>query len=155
VPPAPFALLHGAEIAPGLLAGRPYSKKDANVPGSVQPPQRSLLFVDDDETTRDAMREFLEDHGFRVLVACDGYEALEMVDHDRPSVVVTDLDMPGMRGDEVVRQVRARSRDTPVILITAHREIDARRLAREAGADAFLNKPINFDGFLRLLERYP
>ncbi len=119
----------------------------------TQPP-RTVLFVDDDETTRAAAKDFLEEEGYRVVLAADGAEALEVFGTAEPSVVVTDLEMPRISGDQVVAQIRLRSRKTPVIIITGHRTLDARRLAEDVGADGFLNKPIDFMAFLELLQQH-
>lgn len=117
-------------------------------------PQRTVLFVDDDETTREAVAELLEEEGYRVVTAVDGERALELFDAVRPSLVVTDLEMPKVRGDQLARQIRERSPDTPVVLVSGLRPRDAERLAREAGADAFLMKPLDVGTFLDLLSSY-
>ena len=110
--------------------------------------------MDDDETTRAAAKDFLEEEGYHVVLAADGAEALEAFGRVDPSVVVTDLEMPRISGDQVVAQIRLRSRKTPVIIITGHRTLDAKRLAEDVGADGFLNKPIDFMAFLELLQRH-
>ncbi|MGH1340248.1 MAG: response regulator [Nannocystales bacterium] len=110
--------------------------------------------MDDDETTRTAAKDFLEEEGYHVVLAADGAEALDAFGTAEPSVVVTDLEMPRISGDEVVAEIRRRCKETPVIIITGHRTLDARRLAEDVGADGFLNKPIDFMVFLDLLQEH-
>ena len=78
-------------------------------------PDAHLLIVDDDEAVRRAHRRLLVGSGFEVSEACSGPEALEMVSNGhRPAVVVLDYSMPGMLGDEVLREIRAAIPDLPV-----------------------------------------
>lgn len=114
----------------------------------------TILFADDDETTRDAVAELLEEEGYDVTTAIDGAEALTLFDSTQPSLVVTDLEMPKLRGDELIRQIRKRSPQTPVILVSGLRTRDAERLAQQAGASAFLAKPLDIVAFLDVLEQH-
>ena len=117
-------------------------------------PGTTVLFVDDDETTRRTMTVLLEDEGYAVSTASDGTRALELFDATGPSVVITDLEMPGLPGDALTWQIRQRSPATPVFLISGRPTRDAKRAALHAGATHFLSKPLDVVAFLELLERY-
>ena len=108
----------------------------------------SILVVDDSEPMRLLMRKMLTDLdvGF-VRTAEDGTEALELVAAWRPRLVITDHQMEPMDGVEFVRQLRASAdppvRELPVIMMTAHTEVELLRDAVKAGVDDFLAKPIS------------
>ncbi len=123
--------------------------------GPLEQPVQSnpcILVADDDETTRDAVRELLEDEGYRVVIASDGAQALEMFDAVRPTIVVTDLEMPHLSGAALTCTIRKRGDLTPIVLITGHHEADGRRMAQEIGASGFLPKPLDVVALLELLD---
>ena len=103
----------------------------------------SVLLVDDEDGLRKALRDVLEDEGFRVYDAKDGVEAIEQVDRHAPDVVVLDLMLPQVDGFEVLRMLRAREAtvNTRVIVLTAHGDEDFEVRVFKAGADDFLAKP--------------
>lgn len=106
-------------------------------------PER-ILVVDDDDDGRDALAALLEAHGYGVVRARDGSEALRTTERDSPSLVISDVVMPGVDGFELVRTLRARasSADVPVILLTGHDETTRRVEGLDLGADDFLAKPV-------------
>ncbi|MEM7828392.1 MAG: response regulator [Candidatus Aenigmatarchaeota archaeon] len=83
---------------------------------------KKILVVDDEEYIRVLYKEELEDEGYNVCVACDGEEALRKIEEERPDLVILDIKMPGINGIEVLRKLRQRWRDLPVILSTAYGE---------------------------------
>ena len=103
----------------------------------------TVLLVDDEEPLRHALRDVLEDEGFRVFEASDGAEAIEQVDMRVPDVIVLDLMLPQVDGYEVLRMLRAREAtlNTRVIVLTAHGDEDSEVRVFRAGADDFLAKP--------------
>lgn len=103
----------------------------------------TVLLVDDEEPLRNALRDVLEDEGFRVFEASDGAEAIEQVDMRVPDVIVLDLMLPQVDGYEVLRMLRAREAtlNTRVIVLTAHGDEDSEVRVFRAGADDFLAKP--------------
>ena len=101
-----------------------------------------VLVVDDDVTARAAMRRVLEHHGYTVIVAEDGVDALRMLErtHVPVDLLITDVQMPGMNGDVLVARVRDAWPDLPVIYASG--EPSFARLAQETtGQVAFLAKP--------------
>ena len=103
-------------------------------------PQYRVLVVEDEESFVEALTLGLSREGFRVDVARDGAEALELVDDVRPDVVLLDLMLPKVSGLDVCRQIRARS-SVPIIMVTARdSEVDA-VVGLEVGADDYVTKP--------------
>jgi two-component system cell cycle response regulator DivK len=102
-----------------------------------------ILVVDDYPDGREMVAEYLTYHGFPIREARDGQEAIELAVSWKPSVILMDLQMPGMDGWEVTRRLKAdpNTKDILVVALTAHalkREVQA---ARAAGCDAVVPKP--------------
>jgi CheY-like chemotaxis protein len=81
----------------------------------------TILVVDDSKNIREFCRRELEKCAYRVLVAQDGREALDVCDSDAPDLIVLDVRMPGLDGPETVRQLLKRNSTTPVVFHTSHR----------------------------------
>ncbi len=101
---------------------------------------------------RDLLEEELTETGFRVLTAGDGNEAIQQLSRGRVDLIVTDLQMPGMKGRELLDLVRVREPNLPVIIITAFGSIDGAVDAMRAGAYYFLSKPFSMEQLLTVLE---
>src|SRR5262245_22286016 len=102
---------------------------------------RSVLVADDNADVRDALAIALRGAGFGVRAARDAYEARRLVIASPPDVVLSDIRMPG-DGMTLLREVRALSPGTPVILMTAFEQPGDRHRAFAAGAADFLMKPL-------------
>src|ERR1700754_2527728 len=109
-----------------------------------------VLLVEDAPFLRYAFGRLLRMHGFDVMEANDGREALECVSEFRPQLVVTDLAMPVMDGVELIRRLRANplTADLPVVAITADSPGQAELRARAAGAVDFVTKPVDLPTLL-------
>lgn len=105
-----------------------------------------LLIVDDEHDLRRLLGELLADSGWQVVEAEDGEQALAHLARERFDVVLLDHRMPGLSGGDVFRRLRAAGDETPVILMTAAR--DVRELARSLGVPRFLGKPFDLDELL-------
>lgn len=114
---------------------------------------KTVLLVDDEYAILETVREILEIEGFRVLLARDGKEALDVLERERPDLIVTDAMMPVLDGIELVRRLRAQPlhAELPVVVISAARALSAQAMA--AGATHFLAKPFDIDQLIALLER--
>ena len=112
-----------------------------NAPG--RRPGRKILLADDDPDSLDGLRALLEAWGYEVEIARDGRAALDQVPVVRPSVVITDVIMPRMTGLELLEAIRRDRPALPVIVMTAHGNIETRRHAAAMGAAAYLPKPID------------
>lgn len=103
---------------------------------------KKILVVDDEKPISDIVKFNLEKEGFEVITAYDGEEAIEQVEAENPDLIVLDLMLPKMDGLEVCREVR-KTRDTPIIMVTAKdQEID-KVLGLELGADDYVTKPFS------------
>lgn len=112
-----------------------------------------VLVVDDDENLRWITQAQLEDAGFRAETAESGEQALERIRIDPPSLVITDLKMPGMTGMALLGQIRKMEPDMPIILITAFGTIQSAVEAVKAGAYDYLTKPINYEDLVLIINR--
>jgi len=101
------------------------------------------LVVDDDRDTRDMYGMYLKTSGFRVLLATNGIEAIEVSERERPDVIVMDLMMPHLDGWEASRRLKAdgRTRRIPIIACTGVGNGSSAERALEAGCDGYLTKP--------------
>jgi two-component system response regulator MprA len=111
----------------------------------------TVLIAEDDRAVRTALTRALELEGYRVTVAPDGAAALELLERERPDVVVLDVMMPNVDGLTVCRRMRARGDLTPVLLLTARVEVSDRVSGLDAGADDYLPKPFAVDELLARL----
>jgi len=109
-----------------------------------------VLLVEDAPILRYAFGRLLRLHGFEVMEANNGREALACVSKFRPQLIVTDLTMPIMDGVVLIERLRAdpETADVPVVAITAEATEQAEQRARRAGVDDFLAKPIDFNTLL-------
>jgi CheY-like chemotaxis protein len=114
-----------------------------------------ILIVDDNDDTRLMYEELLSRCGFRVRLAADGMAALASADEVLPSVVVMDLAMPGLNGWEATRRLKTgeRTRDVPIIVLTAHALDHYRDVAIAAGCDEFLSKPCSIEHLVAAIRR--
>ena len=102
----------------------------------------SILVVDDEPIVREVVVSYLRREGYQTLEAGDGNSARELIEHQRPALVILDVMLPGTDGFELCRWVRARS-DLPVILLTARGEETDRIVGLELGADDYVTKPFS------------
>lgn len=114
-----------------------------------------ILVVEDYEDTREFMKFLLQDYGFDVSEASNGYEAIEAVAKYLPDLILMDISMPGMDGLTAARKIREKggNRQPRIIAITAYGEA-AQQQAIEAGCDGSLSKPIDFEDLEPVLARY-
>jgi DNA-binding response OmpR family regulator len=102
----------------------------------------TILVVDDEKRIAHLVRDYLENAGFRAVVAYDGKTAMAQFRHEQPDLIVLDLNLPGMDGLDVARAVR-KERNTPIIMLTARVEEMDRIVGLELGADDYVSKPFS------------
>jgi len=102
-----------------------------------------VLFVDDDAGILEAAKTALELYGYEVITASSGKECLEKIDD--ADVVFLDIKMPGMDGIEVLREIKKRNEELPVIMITAYATVDTAIQAMKEGAFDYIRKPFNVE----------
>jgi DNA-binding response OmpR family regulator len=101
-----------------------------------------ILIVDDEPSIHEVARAYLERDGFIVYSAYDGREGLEIALTKRPALIVLDLMLPDLSGEEICREVRSRS-DVPILMLTAKSTEDQRVAGLQLGADDYLVKPFS------------
>jgi CheY-like chemotaxis protein len=112
-----------------------------------------VLLVEDDRDARELLQFVLERCGAEVMAAGSVGEALEMIDRRRPSVVVSDIAMPGGDGYELIERIRARGLSIPAVALTAFSRPHDRERALSAGFQAHLTKPVEVDVFCRTVAK--
>ena len=122
----------------------------------VAPQIPLILVVDDSITVRRVTQRLLQREGYRVTLAADGLQALERLQDERPSVVLSDIEMPRMDGFDLARNIRAdpRLKDLPIVMITSRIAEKHRDHARELGVDHYLGKPYAEDELMSLVRHY-
>lgn len=121
-----------------------------HLPGSPQPSiskpaqQTRILVVEDDATVARMVRERLESDGYQVDLAADGASAGNMLFDSAYNVTILDLNIPSVDGVELLRQVRARDRFLPILVLTGRTHLEDRVEALDLGADDYLMKPFEY-----------
>lgn len=111
-----------------------------------------VLIIDDEKPTLQMLGLFLEACGHRVLTAENEAVGLSLFKQEHPPIVLTDIKMPGKDGFAVLRQIKALSPATQVIVITGHGDTDLARQAFELDAVAFFNKPLDTDALDKTIQ---
>ena len=110
----------------------------------------NILLVDDDDELRQIICDFLEKRNHTIIAVPDGLKALLYLD-EKIDVVITDIQMPGISGIDLLRTTRERFPNLPVILITAHRSFDTAIAALRNRAYDYLQKPLKLQELLDLI----
>lgn len=118
-------------------------------------PKARLLIAEDDADMRDLLQEVLEEAGHETVLAPDGRAALTLLQHDHEALdlLITDVQMPTMKGDELLRAVRARRAEVPVIVITAFGSVEQAVELVKAGAFQYITKPFKTAELLATIEQ--
>jgi CheY-like chemotaxis protein len=114
---------------------------------------RPILIVDDDPDILEAERQILVDHGYEVVAARDGAEAQRAIDAGPPpSVIVLDIQMPGIDGPAFARHLRQQLRHVPLVVLTG--AADPRHEADRCNAEAYLPKPFDATALVDTVRRF-
>ena len=100
-----------------------------------------ILVVDDEAIVRESLGDWLKDAGYQVFTAESGHEALEVIEREKPGIMITDLVMPGMDGIELMKRAKASQPGIEVIIITAYASIPTAIAAMREGAYDYIEKP--------------
>lgn len=114
-----------------------------------------VLTVDDSRTMRDMLRLTLVGAGFRVVQANDGAHGLEVLEAEKPDLIVTDINMPIMDGFGFIENVRRQNdyRAVPILVLTTEVDAEKKARARQAGATGWIVKPFNPEKLVDVLRR--
>ena len=115
--------------------------------------QIKILVVDDEKVIRDGCRRVLADNNYDVICADNGQVAMSLLEKDKVDIILLDLKMPVLSGEEVLEQTCKLYPDLPVIIITGHGTIDTAVECMKNGAYDFITKPFQIDQFLLTVKR--
>ena len=107
-----------------------------------------ILVVDDDKNTRRLMQAVLEADGYTVLTACDGEQALALMDTEHVDLVVLDVMMPNMDGYEFTRELRQSNSELPILMVSAKQLPADRKQGFLVGTDDYMTKPVDTEEML-------
>lgn len=113
----------------------------------------TILIIDDEKNIREGLGTALELEGYDVKLAENGEVGLKLIEKGDIDLVITDLRMPGISGEEVIAKVAGESPGVPVIVLTGHGSIDSAVTAMRNGAYDFLTKPLNLDRLILIVKR--
>ena len=113
----------------------------------------TILIIDDEKNIREGLGAAFEMEGYEVRLAANGKEGLDLIAKGDIDLVITDLRMDGISGEEVLRRVTTETPGIPVIVLTGHGSIDTAVDAMRNGAYDFLTKPLNLDRLSMLVKR--
>lgn len=117
--------------------------------------RKKILIIDDERGFADILKLFLQENGFDVIIANDGKIGLEKAKYEKPSLIILDLGLPSLSGEEVCRQLRKRehSMRTPIIMLTAKDSDADRVVGKVIGADSYLIKPCEMKILIKEIDR--
>jgi DNA-binding response OmpR family regulator len=110
--------------------------------------QVHILVVEDEQAIRTALLDFLEYHGFRATPACDGLQARQAVEQNRFDLILLDLMLPGISGEQLCSLWRRGGVQTPIIMVTAKGQEKDRIQGLDLGADDYITKPFSLEEML-------
>ena len=145
--PAPHAESrpgHGISREPDSAAGSPDEE------WRILP---RILVVDDEPTVVDVFNEFLAAQGYEVTVVSNGEDAVRMIPSLRPDIILTDINLPGLSGLEVMRHARAHDPEVAVIVVTGYASAATAIDALRQGAYDYVTKPFDLDEVHQIVER--
>ncbi len=112
-----------------------------------------ILVIDDEESIRELLKDFLESRGSEVVSASDGESGLNLLKEEKFDLFLLDLMMPGMSGMDVLRETASEKIDVPSIVITAHATVQTAVEAMKLGAFDYITKPFNLEEFYIAVKR--
>jgi UDP-3-O-[3-hydroxymyristoyl] N-acetylglucosamine deacetylase len=115
--------------------------------------QKTILVVDDEDKVRESVKEVLTDEGYRVLDTADATCVLEMIEAERPGLVLLDIWMPKIDGIGLLKEIKSKKPSTNVVMISGHGNIHTAVTATKFGAFDFIEKPVSLDGLLHTVQR--
>ncbi len=116
-------------------------------------PRANLLIADDNREHRQALAKIFSKEGYTVALASDGEEAIDILSKDSFELIITDLRMPRKGGLQLLKEIKDKSPQTMVIIVTAYGEYVSYHEAMSMGAFDYLNKPIKREEILLVAEK--
>ncbi|MEA1965152.1 MAG: response regulator [Candidatus Aerophobetes bacterium] len=114
---------------------------------------KTILVADDDKNFQLLLKTELSLEGYQVMLANNGREALRKIKKETPDLLVLDLKMPNMHGLDVLKKMRKKNKELPVVICTAYEEMRDDRRVRAKHIAGYLIKPINLGYLKRIIKR--
>lgn len=111
----------------------------------------TVLVIDDQPGIRRLLVEVLNEEGYQVVTASNGYEGLQQAKEHNPQLILMDMKMPGMDGIETLKELKKVGQGDRVIMMTAYGELDLVNQAREIGAYDYITKPFDVIGLCQVI----
>lgn len=118
--------------------------------------QKTILVIEDEESLCELMQDVISGMGYRVVVAYNGLDGLEMMQSSEPDLIICDRAMPAMTGYELLERIRGvypQYRDVPFIFLTALTDPADRESVSHLAPAAYLEKPLDFDDLRKIIEK--
>jgi UDP-3-O-acyl N-acetylglucosamine deacetylase len=118
-----------------------------------RPAQKTILIVDDEDKVRESVREVLADEGYRVVDTADGTRVLELIQQEKPGLVLLDIWMPQIDGIGLLKLIKSKEPAINVVMISGHGNIHTAVMATKFGAFDFIEKPLSLEALLLTVQR--
>ncbi len=117
---------------------------------------KNVMVVEDNEKNRKLMRVVLKAKGYNIIEATTGEEALNLLKNQKPDIILMDIQLPGIDGLTLIRQIKASviTKDIPIIAVTAYAMKGDEQKILDTGCDAYVSKPINTQELPLIVEKY-
>jgi len=141
-------------IAKGELGDEQGALEDKLKAEELESSKLKILLIDDDENICKILKEELEEENYTINYSLRGEEGLQQLKLKKYNLVILNYMMPGMKGDEVLEQIKRIYPSMPVIILTAYSDVDTARKFGRMGASDFVSKPYDFDDLLERVQKF-
>jgi UDP-3-O-[3-hydroxymyristoyl] N-acetylglucosamine deacetylase len=125
----------------------------AGIAAKEQALRKTILVVDDEDGVRESIREVLSDEGYHVVDTADSTRVRELIEKEKPGLVLLDIWMPQIDGIELLKEIKRQEPEINVVMISGHGNIHTAVTATKFGAFDFIEKPLSLDGLLLTVQR--
>ena len=115
---------------------------------------KSVLIAEDEDANFMLLVEYLEPTGIQIIRACNGLEVLEIIKEKRPDIILMDMKMPKMSGNDAAKKIRELNISVPIIAQTAYAYLADKEKMIESGCNDYIAKPIEEDALIEILKKH-
>src|SRR5258708_9338885 len=115
---------------------------------------KKVLVIDDNNAIREVIKVVLEENGYVVASISENEPTIAFVENYKPHIILLDIFMPGINGQDIARQLKAKktTKHIPIIITSAHSDISS--VVAAIGVDSYLEKPFDIDNLVKIVEKY-
>ncbi|MBD1912532.1 MULTISPECIES: hybrid sensor histidine kinase/response regulator [unclassified Leptolyngbya] len=152
--PQPYLAFASPRPTPASPQESTAIKPSKPLPSGPENSSPLILLAEDNEANQETLLAYLENKGYQVVLAHDGYEAVAIAQAQNPDLILMDIQMPGIDGLEAIRQIREHPplKHVPIIALTALTMPGDRDRCLEAGADEYISKPVQLKALVAMIE---